>query len=190
MTLPSRSSGTEWRVTWIGFRQILAELELLSHGTTQAFNSSGIAAERDPRPAGESHPPHETFLNHYEQARDDSERETVRQAAEDCLMQWRGHLKALPPRPPDIKGDVRKMRGYTPKEIANRLGGIVTQGQIIGWRAEWGVDVSTGYEKRALDDVRFQARRLREQENLSVRQIAGRLGQPKSNVDRWLKEAA
>lgn len=41
-------------------RQLLAELELISHGSVQSWNPSGGGrnAERDDRPTGESDPPH------------------------------------------------------------------------------------------------------------------------------------
>src|SRR4051812_33563359 len=51
-------------------RQVLAELELLSHGTTQGWNKSGRSSERDTRPAGgDSCPPHESFRIDWECAR-------------------------------------------------------------------------------------------------------------------------
>jgi hypothetical protein len=44
----------------VEFRQVLAEFELISHGKTQSWDTSGGKSENpDPRPHGESKPFHE-----------------------------------------------------------------------------------------------------------------------------------
>lgn len=171
------------------FRQVLAELELLSHGTTQAFNSSGIAAERDPRPSGEANPPHLTFRQQWDDAVDDEARERVHAEAVGYLLEWRGQLKPAPVRELDLRGDVLRMAGFTPKEIANRLGGIVSQGQVIGWRGDAGLCVSTGYPRVEDEPTRVRALRLWGQ-GLTASQIALSCGVSRQAISQLLKRAA
>src|SRR5438045_3354325 len=126
--------------------QLLAELELLPHGKVRNYNPSARGSERDPRPQGESNPPHIVLRAEYLAQTSDHGRHTVYLRVVDELAQWKGLARTAPLKPPDIEGDVLKMKGWTPKEIAMRLGGIVTQGQIRGWREKAGVDISTGYD--------------------------------------------
>src|SRR6266540_2931999 len=159
-------------------RQILAELELIQHGSITAYNSSGgRSSDRDPCPSGESWPPHLKYEALFLEAVEaDPERlpalirmakteldEIVRGNREDC--------KRVKKTDDDLKRDVLRMAGWTPREVANRLAGIVTQGQVIAWRREKHKDVSTGYDPRPEEDKRDRVLRLH-RSGVSTRQIA------------------
>lgn len=68
-------------------RQLIAELELISHGTTQAFNpSGGHNAEKPDLPPGELHPPHIRLRQELAKAMSQTQVDRVAQKAREALQ--------------------------------------------------------------------------------------------------------
>jgi hypothetical protein len=120
---------TPARTIW----QILAELELISHGKTSTWNPSGRSpnADRDPRPQGETNPPHIHYRLEYQaqwtdhgQAQwTDHGREQVRQNAEKELREITHSRARAVPEEPAIVRNARiaayESQGWTWQDIAN-----------------------------------------------------------------------
>jgi hypothetical protein len=71
-------------------RQLLAELELISHGQTQAWDSSGgHSAEKPLMPAGEPNPPHIALRAQLAAALTQSQVDKVTQKAREALYRAR-----------------------------------------------------------------------------------------------------
>jgi hypothetical protein len=174
-------------------RQVLLELEMLSHGTTQGWNKSSPPAERDPRPAaGELFPSHEELRIDWEIADSDDARAAVLKRAREALVAWKfGSASAKPAKlrtQLDIDNEMRGYAGWLPRDIARRTGNTVTEGAVMQWRRARGLDPSTGYEQRT-EDPTMQAQRLKDQ-GLGVREIARYQQVQPSTVARRLKKAA
>lgn len=171
-------------------RQILAELEMLSHGSTQAWNKTAPASERDLRPAGEAHPPHLEYRRQYEQATSDLERDRVRQAAKRTLREWKGEQRAHAQQEPEHlrrQEIIRRGEGWDASEVARVYKTSVRE--IINIREAAGRDPSTGKIPPAEEDATDQARRLFES-GMTVRQIAGYQKVEPSTVSRRIRKAA
>lgn len=171
------------------FRQTLAELELLSHGSTQAWNKSAAPAERDTRPSGESRPPHIEYRYRWLRATNDLAREMVESEAKQELKRWKTKAPPPKPEPEHLRNQdiIRRGEGWQAGEVAVAF--RLTVRQVMEIRESHGKDPSTGRPAVKDEDPAEQARRLHAQ-GLSVRQIADYQDATKSTVHRRLKDAA
>lgn len=175
------------------FRQILAELELLSHGKTQTWNKTAHGTDRDPKPQGESRPPHLEYRDRYERARDDLGRDHVRSEARKTLNEWKGttatKTKQAKQEPAHLRRQeiLKKGEGWDASDVARVYRTSVRE--IIDIRKDAARDPSTGRVPPAEEDATDQARRLKDN-GLNVRQIAAYQGVEPSTVSRRLKKAA
>lgn len=128
------------------FRNTLAQLEMLSHGAVQKIDSDMThGGERDQSPKGEKNPPHITFRVRWEACRTVSSRREVEDDAVLFLQAWRGQVKPKPVKEADWRTDVLdEMKGLTPKQIVLKVGGLVSERQVIEWRTEEGLDPYSG----------------------------------------------
>jgi hypothetical protein len=128
-------------------RQVLAELELISHGKTQSFNASGKSKGDSGRPFGDPYPEFIEFLKEFE----------------SCNGDWPHILERARARLNELKGTNRRvLKGETEQDRATRC---VLEGkdwdvkvvanvlrmlpsQVRRYRAAAGMDVETG---RSLD---------------------------------------
>jgi hypothetical protein len=99
-------------------RQILAELEMLGHGSVTAWNASGGGQADSRPPSGESNPPHIEYAERFER---DRSWETVEEARA-CLREWK--RRAAPARETDTSEDdwiIEDGEGYAADEVARRF---------------------------------------------------------------------
>lgn len=180
------------------FRTTLARLELLSHGHTQSFNSSGGGkTERDHVLAhgkGIELHPHDQYRRDWHRAKDGAGRARVERDATDCLAAWTKRAAPQHVMTPaeileDLKEEALKRAGWTPKEVVSSMRSQVTPGQVMAWREEDGKDISTGFEPRGEEPPIAQAHRLHKL-GLGVRQIALYQKVDASTVSRRLRKAA
>lgn len=173
------------------FRQILAQLELLSHGSTQSWNKTAQAADRDQRPGGEAFPPHEQFRIDWYCATSDEARVDVLEAARRYLKEWKGQKVKKPTATrsqADIDAEMRSYAGWTPREIARRTGNVITEGMVMTWRKGHTVDPSTGYEVKPIDK-RSKVVQLHHG-GMAQAEIAKVTGVTRQAVSQMLKRAA
>ncbi len=167
-------------------RQLFAELELLSHGTTQSWNSTGShTTDRAIIPPGESKPPHVTFRLSYLAASSDSARSLVVKEAGEELERFRGHGIDRS----HVVGESQEQQnarllkegaGEPPSRVA--LVFHCTPTRVRRLRLAAGFNTETGRPTTPVaTDLAVEARRLRDA-GMSVRAIALALGKPKSTV--------
>lgn len=165
-------------------RQVLAEMTLLQYGRTQAFASSSGDTERDPRPAGESHPLAEKWLA-----------EWLRDPTEDTLLMARAELDAWKrsvPRDEDDSGwdeeawMLSEGEGYTAEEVSKRFRVTVTYVRRL--RVKNDRDAEFGKDVQALVPSASKETRvvLLTERGLSSRQVADQVGLHKTQVLRIL----
>jgi hypothetical protein len=176
------------------FRQILAEIELLSHGAVQAWDKTAQPADKDTRPKGETNPPHEQFYIDYICARTDEQRLDVVDDARRFLREWRGLKKPKPTVTRDkdeIDKEMRSFTGWLPLQVERRTGGIVTQKAIRDWRKEQDppLDEITGKAYVPDEPKRDKVLRLA-REGVAPADIARIMGMPRQGVSQMLKRAA
>lgn len=106
-------------------RQVLAELELLSHGSTQSFAAApGAGSDKSyGRPPGDEHPPHLHWREQWERASDEDRRsEVLRLARSDLAAHRKGDMSrvavTVESREELEKRVVREGKGWTAKETA------------------------------------------------------------------------
>lgn len=175
-------------------RQILAELELISHGSTQSWNSAGGHGESTAvLPYGESNPPHVYLRELYVAQTTDPGRARVVTRITLALREARGQIDRS-----HVVGETREHEdarmikqgeGFTPEEVANRFN--CTPSRVRRARLAAGRSQDTGkaiHTATDADDGRIEALRMKDQ-GMSVRQIAMVLSQPKSTVYDWVKAA-
>lgn len=173
------------------FRQVLAELELLSHGSVQAWNKTAPGVDRNPRPHGETLPPHEEFAIDWWCAGSADARVDVLEAARRYLKEWKGHKRSAPTKvrtQAEIDREMRSFTGWTPREIAKRTGNVVTEGMVMKWRRAHAVDPSTGYQVK-VESKREQVVRLNS-DGMKAAEIATITGTTRQAVSQMLKRAA
>lgn len=167
-------------------RQILAELELLSYGTTASWNPGGGGdTDRDPRPAGgDTRPLHETFRTEHARAETPEDRDRVRRAAAAALeaQTKRTHDAPIEEESADqvdqrIAALVRA--GWTVKDIA--IAARCTPTRVRRVSKGMPVEADEGGEDLALHLA---------SQGHTVRYIAMKTGMPKSTVHDLLRKRA
>jgi len=179
----------------LAMRQVLAELELTSHGSTQSWNSSGHGGESvNVFPPGESCPPHIEWRERYERAITDDARQRV---IDDAGRALRGIIRRAKVTP--VSGESEKEfaarvistgRGFGVGEVATAMRCTPTRVRRIRLAGGVSLDFGEPLIVEAPDgDVERRVRTLAEQ-GMSERQIAmlTRLGT--SRVRRVLGRAA
>lgn len=162
-------------------RHILAQLEMISHGSITAYNSAGGNDSEHPggkRPAGDSCPPHDRYREQYVAAKTDSARSAVIDAAQCELRALR---KAAAPSKP--------IEPETEAEFDARAQQLLAH----GWEVE---DVARAMKctptriRRAATACKHPDVHALAAEGKSVRGISISTGLSKSEIHRILKRAA
>jgi hypothetical protein len=177
------------------FRQVLAELEMLPHGTTQSFNASGSGYADAKDPTGESFPPHLQYRAEWEGARDDARREYILKCAIADLHRFRARPKVTVPLQEETAAElearvVREGVGWGVEETARHCRCTTTF--VRKSRMKAGAHPQTGklpQEKEPPRDKVEHAKQLAG-DGLSERQIVMLTGLPKTTVRRVLGRAA
>jgi hypothetical protein len=176
-------------------RQLLAELELLSHGSTTAWNPTGggSAAEDAGIPHGESNPPHLRLRAQYLEQADDAGRERVVEEMRTTLRGRRGPTadRGAVTGETRAEEDARILQsgeGFDVLDVARRFD--CTSSRVRRLRLADGRDAERGHrvDQQAGDDDAQRARRMKAQ-GMSERQIALALGRHRTTVTRWLKKS-
>lgn len=161
------------------FAQILAQMEMVSHGTTMRWNPSGGTGESD-LPPGEPHPMHEHWRQRWLNATPDR-RPGVLEDARAALSAWRVQNQA--------RGDgetwdqlaqriVDEGLGWSPSEVAQAL--HVTESQVRKARERYKRHVETGHHTATVVTLHRGGR--------SVREIARLTGLPPATVQRRIDD--
>jgi hypothetical protein len=172
-------------------RQVLAELELISHGSTQSWNSAGGGKDSEDSttaPPGEMHPPHLEYLHLWDQAVDDQARALIRKEAEALLESIRGHGidrsrvvgESLEQEDARI---LAEGKDFPVEEVARRFHCTPTRVRRVRLAAE-----QEAFEaaRAAEADAAAEARRM-EANGLTQRQIALTMDRPRRTIRRWLE---
>jgi hypothetical protein len=177
------------------FRQTLAELELVSHGTTTRYNPSGGTSDNDTgKPAGESRPPHLHWQEKWHATPADK-RGRVEQDAADDLKALRGHNLTDPHQRASLTVDQRVLdaAGYAAEHVAQSLGLAANHVRRIRQRA--GQDPETGHvahpatRETLTETTETRVIELHAQ-GFTYRQISTVVSVSKSTVERIIKKAA
>jgi DNA invertase Pin-like site-specific DNA recombinase len=175
-------------------RQLLAELELLSHGSTTAWNPTGGTGDDVVVPFGESDPPHLRLRARYLAQTADAGRARV---VEEMRVTLRGHRGVSVDRSV-VVGESREAEDarilqtgedFSAEEVARRFN--CTPTRVRRLRLADGRDVERGRRSAPaapVADAAGQALRMKAN-GMSERQIALVLGQHRTTVTRWLKKA-
>lgn len=157
-------------------RQVLAELELISHGTTASWNpAGGTDSDRDPRPrGGELDPPHDRYRRRYLNATTDTERANVLHAA-------RAELAAI------TRRQAREVREETAAEFDARAREKLAEGWTVQQVADHMRATPTRIRRAQAGASEADVLAFAKQ-GMSVRYIALRVGIPKSTVQRLLRD--
>jgi hypothetical protein len=160
-------------------RQLAAELELVSHGSTQAFNPAGGASVPDSRePSGEAHPPHLQFLADWERRG-----EAAVSHWRDVLKTWRGHGQVRPKGKSEREIVLEDGAGHSPEDVARRF--RCTPTSVRKWRVEAKLDPESGTDATGVGPQESLARALWlvSERGCSVRQAELLTGVPKSTIN-------
>ena len=170
---------------------ILLRLELVSHGSTQAWNpSGGHSGEPDDRIValiGDAFP-HVVWRERYEAQTDDLGRERVITDATQELESWTRRVA------PRVEGRplrdlvVEDGEGFPAKIVAERFG--VDVAYVRRWRNRAGRDTETGREAQSVAENRPERARELRRQGLSTRQIATILACHQTQVMRWIRDAS
>lgn len=174
-------------------RQVLAELELVSHGSTQAWNSSGQHGESQAvLPHGESRPPHLHWRAQFEAATPEQIPALVRQAREE--------LDALTKsKPTTASTDIDAVviedgEGWEPEPVGHRYGLTAAHVRRIRTRADRDPETGQVTTDAGTTSVTPAERRVRARElhakGLTLRQIAMHLRVHHTTVLADLKATA
>jgi transposase-like protein len=172
-------------------RQILARLELVSHGSITGYNKSGGARTCEhpggKRPAGEAEPPHLTF-----RARMVDEPWKVWDLIEEAEKHLERIVKGNPPKTEGISDRdivLNDAKGFSPKQVSQRYG--YSESLIRKWRTQDGKDSEDGLEVReiAVPDRLAEAIAMRKQ-GASFRTIEMRTRVSKSTLFDAMRRAA
>lgn len=183
-------------------RLLLAELELLSHGSTASWNSAGghDADETVTAPFGESHPPHLELRAEYVRADTDAGRARVVARMHAVLREHRGvgvdrSRVVGEARQDETTRILREGEGFTPGEVALRFRCTPTRVRRV--RLATGRDATLG---RLVEDeppiapgddtAAIEAAMRMKSRGMSVRLIGMELGRPKSTISDWLQRSA
>jgi plasmid maintenance system antidote protein VapI len=170
-------------------RQVLAQLELVSHGTITAYNSSGGHAAESGRalPPGELKPPHEFYRQQFAETTGDHDRSKL-------LEQAQAELGAITKRPIAIEGltdaqileeKILEKDGWSDVDLAKHL--RCTSGHVRRVRNSAGKDGVTGelLELSAVDRSDLAA--AMQTRGLNQEEIAKRMGISQPTVSRLLR---
>lgn len=176
-------------------RGILLRLELLSYGSTQAWNpSGGHSGEPDDRIITlvlvHDQPPHIHYRDQYAAQTTPADRAKVIEEARLELKHWTGHER------PRIEGKtlveliLEDGEGWEPQIVAQRFG--VDAAFVRRKRMIAGYDTETGKPSTKTTEPADRLERARDlrQRGMSTRQIALILGCHQTQVMRWIKKAA
>jgi hypothetical protein len=172
-------------------RQVLAELELISHGATVRFDPSTSAGPASSRvPTGESSPPHLLFRARFEACRSVHETMGVLEQARDELRS----LKCRTVPVVGVDGEELLRRQILEDHVGSMAADVAvalycTTSKVRNVRLAAGCDAELG---RDLLGVGVDGERVREFAALGFteRQIAMQLGSNTSTVRRLLGKAA
>jgi hypothetical protein len=180
-------------------RILLAELELLSHGSTQSWNATGGGESEGGtgHPPGDQHPPHLELRKLYLQQGSDQGRASVEKEMRSTLAEYRGTGVDRT----RVVGETRKDEslriigegeGFTPQEVALRFRCAPTRVRRL--RLAAGRDAVLGHEVEQepapVDHASaIAAARRMAGHGMSVRLIGMELGRPKSTISDWVKAA-
>ena len=175
-------------------RQLLAELELLSHGSTTAWNPTGGSTDDAVVPYGESNPPHLRLRSRYLEQTDDAGRAGVVDEMRTTLRGQRGVGVDRSAVVGETREDqdariLQSGEDFSPEEVARRFD--CTPTRVRRLRLADGRDVERGRRHAPGapgEDGATEAQRMKAN-GMSERQIALALGRHRTTVTRWLKKA-
>lgn len=176
-------------------RQVLIDLELISHGSISAYNSSGGGHGENEHaiPPGENRPPHLYWRECFSDTNDETHRRTLLKAAQAELSTLRRRPK--PTTEAQIMSDkeimeeriLREGSGWTASEVARTFRcsiGFVRKTRLHNAR-----DTETGAAllDLTMSDRQVMVLRLASVEKLSQKQIAERMGISQQRVCQLLR---
>lgn len=174
------------------FRQVLAELELLSHGKTAALNSSGAGENTAVLPYGETRPPHEYWRARYAAAAE-TDRAGILEHARRELDIWKKRQAPAEDTWDEKDAILKDGEGFSAADVARRFQRSVTYVMKLRDDAkdprrepQFGMPIDMSPVK---DNSRERVLNLAAQ-GCTLRQIEMQTGKPRETVRRWLKEAA
>jgi len=175
----------------LAMRQVLAELELTSQGSTQSWNSSGHGGGESDKvyPFGDQFPPHIEWRERYERATTDDARQQVIDDAGRALRGIIRRTKVTPGREETEKQFAARVistgRGFGVGEVATAMRCTPTRVRRIrlanGVSLDFGLTLTVDVEQRCRD---------LEGRGMTERQIGMLTGLAKSRVRRVLGRAA
>lgn len=180
-------------------RALLAQLELISHGSTASWNPGGGHSEPAALPFGESRPPHITLRERYLEQADDEGRARVVKDMQRELEHARGYVDRShvvgETRHQETLRIIKEGEGFTPAEVALRFRCTPTRVRqvrlAVGRDAELGRETEPDATADPDDETTAIEAALRmKRRGMSVRLIGMELGKPKSTINDWLRKAA
>lgn len=179
-------------------RQVLVDLEMLSHGSTQAWNPTGRSTGEHVLPHGELRPPHVTFRLLYLEADTAEARALVVKAAQDELKHHRGHEVdrshvVAETREEEDERILKDGEGFTPAEVALRFKCTVTRVRSVRRDHERTIEYGRPLDEPTKDRLSRSERRARavayKEQGMTLTQISQLLGCDKATVSRDLRAA-
>jgi hypothetical protein len=174
-------------------RQVLAELELISHGKCASYNSSGAGESTAVLPQGESRPPHEYWRHQFAAATERELPGLVREARKE-LEAWRVRQAPVTDTWDESDAILKEGQGHAADVVARRFQRTTTYVRKLrlseGRESEFGLPIEsepTRAETKAIDRERVSNLASR---GCTLRQIKMQTGVPTETVRRWLREAA
>lgn len=178
-------------------RGVLAELEMLSHGSTQSWNPSR-AGDSDSKLLADDKtkvpdPPHVYWRQRFEEA-EEHKRERVLHGARDELRVWRGYgkqaKKDLPSDSQILDQRILEAEGWSCAEVALRL--RCTETRVRKTRLAADRMVADGVKVVPIADHVEDRERVAQlaERGLTERQIGLLTKLPKTTIRRILKRAA
>jgi hypothetical protein len=171
-------------------RQVLAELELISHGKCASYNSSGAGESTAVLPQGESRPPHEYWRGRFNAASTDYELADLVRQARDELEAWRVRQEPAEDCWNERDAILKDGEGFEASVVARRFARSVTY--VMRLRAKDDREAEFGLPTRfaaVKDNSSDRVQNLASQ-GCTLRQIAMQTGLHKTQVQRMLKAAA
>jgi hypothetical protein len=181
-------------------RILLAELELLSHGSTQSWNATGGGESEGGtgHPPGDQHPPHLELRKLYLKQSTDEGRASVEKTMRATLKEYRGTAvdrSCVVGETREQENDriLRTGEGFTADEVARRFN--CTPTRVRRLRLAKGRDTlghkpgGSFVSPTSDEECEREARRMKSQLGMSVRAIALALHRPSSTVGDWVKAA-
>lgn len=170
-------------------RQVLAELELISHGKSASYNSSGAGETTAVLPQGEARPPHEYWRREFEAASPSDLPGLIRDARSE-LDAWKRRQAPVADAWDERKAILEDGEGFSADVVARRFQRSVTY--VMKLRRADDREAEFGMPTRFVqhrDDGRDRVLNLAAQ-GCTLRQIAMQTGLHKTQVQRMLKQAA